>query len=231
MGVLGPFPGGARRAWRALRGAGARKREGELGYWRRRLELEGSLGNRHMERLYTEHFGLEPDFYSGRAVLDVGCGPRGTLEWAHMAAERVGLDPLADSYRELGIEGHAMTYVGARAEQMPFEADHFDVVASFNSLDHVDRLDRAVAEIKRVLKPGGLFLLLTELGHDPTWEEPQDFSWEVVRRFEPELELLEERRYERAGSGLYVSLVAAVPYEESRTDESPGVLSAKFRKR
>lgn len=228
---MAPIQGGARRALRALRGGDSRKREGELGYWRRRLELEGTLGSGHLQRFYTSHFGLDPGFYRGRAVLDLGCGPRGTLEWSDMAAERVGLDPLADSYRELGIDRHAMTYVAAPAERMPFEDGHFDVVASFNSLDHVDNLDRAVGEIKRVVKPGGLFLLLTQLGHDPTWEEPQDFSWEIVRRFEPELELLEERRLERAGSGLYDSLMADVPYEEARAEKRLGVLSAKFRKR
>lgn len=50
---------------------------------------------------------------AGRRVLDVGCGPRGSLEWADRARVRVGLDPLVDAYRELGVADHAMGYVAA----------------------------------------------------------------------------------------------------------------------
>ena len=31
-------------------------------------------------------------------TTDIGCGPRGSLEWATMAAERVGLDPPVNKY-------------------------------------------------------------------------------------------------------------------------------------
>ena len=32
--------------------------------------------------VYTVVFGLTRDDFAGKAVLDVGCGPRGSLEWA-----------------------------------------------------------------------------------------------------------------------------------------------------
>lgn len=93
------------------------KERSELQYWRRRAQVEGTLGNAQYERIFTVHFDLTPDFYAGTRILDVGCGPRGSLEWATMAAERVGLDPLADTYRQFGIDHHAMTYVAAPAEK------------------------------------------------------------------------------------------------------------------
>lgn len=215
---------------RRLQGAGRRKRRAELGYWRRRAALEGALGGSHYEFFYTDHFGLDRRLYSGKAVLDVGCGPRGSLEWADMAATRIGLDPLVDSYRELGIERHAMTYVSGPAEEMPFPDDRFDVVSSFNSLDHVDDLDRTVEEIKRVLRTGGLFLLLTEVGHPPTDTEPQSFSFTVVERFAPQLDLVEVRQFEKSRPGIYDSIVAAVSYDHTLGTHRPGILSAKFRK-
>jgi ubiquinone/menaquinone biosynthesis C-methylase UbiE len=40
---------------------------------------------------------------------------------------------------------HGMTYVAARSEEIPFPEGYFDVVSSFNSLDHVDDLDGPLA--------------------------------------------------------------------------------------
>jgi SAM-dependent methyltransferase len=201
----------------------------QRGYWRMLEDEEGILANEHFEYVFTTHFGLLPSFYAGKRILDVGCGPRGSLEWATMAAERVGLDPLVDTYHELGIDRHTMTYVSGYAERMPFPDESFDVVSSCNSLDHVDRLDRAIAEIKRVLKPGGVFLLLTDVNHRPRLREPHDYSWEIVSRFEPELRVLDERHFEDRG-GVHASIWAGVPYDHKSGEQRHGVVSAKLLK-
>jgi ubiquinone/menaquinone biosynthesis C-methylase UbiE len=206
------------------------KAEGEIGYWLDLLQEKGSLSNTHYEFFYTSHFALERSFFAGKKILDVGCGPCGSLEWADLAGERIGLDPLAAAYRDLGVDAHAMTYVCAPAERMPFPDGYFDVVSSFNSLDHVDDLDQAAAEITRVLAPGGSFLLLTDVNHAPTLMEPISYSWNVVEKFLPALELLEERRYERDGEGLYQSLRAGLPHDDANPADRYGVLSAKFVK-
>ena len=66
-----------------------------MAYWRSRKAAEGVLTNSHYEFFFTAYFGSSADFYSGKRIFDVGCGPRGSLEWAEMTAERVGTDPLA----------------------------------------------------------------------------------------------------------------------------------------
>ncbi len=211
------------RVWQRL-GLRAQRR-----YWRLVKEEEGVLENDHFEHVFTTHFGLLPSFYAGKKLLDVGCGPRGSLEWATMAAERVGLDPLVETYRELGIDDHGMTYVLGYAERMPFADASFDVVSSLNSLDHVDDLDAAIAEIKRVVRPGGLFLLATDVNHRPRLREPHDYSWDVTRRFEPEFRVVEERHFEDRG-GVHASLYEADPFDHSRPAKRHGVLSAKLER-
>ena len=152
------------------------KSDAELAYWQERKAEEGTLQASHYERFYTGHFELAREFFAGKRLLDIGCGPRGSLEWADMAAERVGLDPLVDNYRHLGIDRHAMSYVSAGAEAMPFADGHFDVVSAFNALDHVDDLDAVIAEITRVTRTGGSLLLIVEIGHAPTPTEPQTLT-------------------------------------------------------
>jgi len=192
-----------------------------LAFWRAHPGL-GADSNR--EWVYVRCFDVPREWYNGKRLLDIGCGPRGSLDWATDASVRVGLDPLADRYVELGVDARAMQYVTGVAERMPFSDDAFDVVSSINSLDHVDDLPRAAAEMLRVLAPGGLLLIATELNHRPRLTEPQSFSWEIVRAFAPPLEVLKETRLADSGSGIDQSLARPAPYRTG-----PGVLVAKLR--
>ena len=220
------------RNWLPGRGRRApSKGEAELAFWQERVAAEGRLGNSHYEGLFTAMFGLTRDHYAGARVLDIGCGPRGSLEWADHAAERVGLDPLVDGYRSLGIDRHAMTYVAAPAERIPFPDGHFDVVTSINSLDHVDDLAATLAEIARVLRPGGDFLLEVEIGHPATSTEPHDLWFDLLDDLAPSFEVVDERAYELPeGHWVHAAWEDGVPFDRS-TGRHPGVLVARLRRR
>lgn len=200
----------------------------EIEYWRRIKEQEGVLSNRHYRYFYTDHFGLSYEFYKDKQVLDIGCGPRGSLEWAQHTRERVGLDPLADEYLTLGATDHDMQYCSAGSESIPYPDHHFDVVTSFNSLDHVDDLEQTINEIKRVTRPGGLFLLLSDVNHQPTPCEPICFSWDVVKRFEPEFAVEKVDHFEKNEPGMYKSIQSGELYDHSNPVPRTGVISAKF---
>ena len=207
----------------------AAKEAAELAYWRGRfIEERGELHNDHYEAIYTSAFGLSHQDYRGKCILDIGCGPRGSLEWADMVAERVGLDPLVPQYLNLGAERHKMQYCTAPSHRIPFADGHFDIVTCLNALDHVDDFEGTVAEIKRVAKLGGLFLLSTEIDHPPTPTEPISLSKETLQAFQPEFEVLSERL---VGSPEDHNLHGAVirgapPYVPAR----PGVYVGKMKR-
>ena len=201
---------------------------GERAYWSKRKDAEGKLDNYWFERFYTDHFGLTHDDYRDKRVLDIGCGPRGSLEWATMARERVGVDPLADEYLQMGAAEHAMTYVAAGAETIPYTDASFDIVCSFNSLDHVDDLEAAIAGIKRLTSPGGLLLLITDVHDRPTPQEPICFDWDVVEHFAPEFAIQSFRCFEKLGNGAYQSAEQSIYFDHANTQRRYGVLSARF---
>lgn len=214
----------------AARGRLLRRSKGdsELAYWRRAYRQAGTLDSNHFEWFYTTAFGLTRDDYAGKRILDVGCGPRGSLEWADTAAERVGLDPLADDYRrEFGVGRHAMSYVSTGAESIPFDDGHFDVVTAFNALDHVDDIDAAVGEMTRVTRPGATALVIVEVGHAPTPTEPQSLDWDFLETFSPAWDVVTEKRAAlRADHDVYGS------WREGRTwQEGPGLLGARLSRR
>ena len=208
----------------------SKKEKAELAFWKSRIQQQGVLDNDHFEYFYTTHFGLDKAFYQDKKILDIGCGPRGSLEWATEAHIRIGLDPLAEAYRHLGIERHSMQYVNGGAEHIPFPDAFFDVVCSLNSLDHVDDLDPAIDEIMRVVSSGGLFLLLTDIHRQPTILEPAAYSWNIVEKFLPAFELVEHRHFEYTvlsveGFGdIYQSVRQGVPYDHADLTERYGIL-------
>jgi ubiquinone/menaquinone biosynthesis C-methylase UbiE len=214
----------------------SQKEDAEIAFWDSRLQKQGVLANDHFEYFFTTHFGLEKASYRGKRIVDIGCGPRGSLEWATEADTRIGIDPLARKYRQLGTHRHSMRYVACGAENLPFCNDTFDVVSSFNSLDHVDDLSKVIGEISRVLAPQGCFLLVTDIHRHPTVLEPIAYSWDIVEKFSPELEVMEQKQVEQSvfspeGFGdIYQSLRRGTPYNHNDTRERNGILSVKFRK-
>jgi SAM-dependent methyltransferase len=85
---------------------------------------------------------------AGAAVLDLGCGPRDQEPpLTAMGYRYVGVDYSGDA-ADLLADGHAL----------PFRDQSFDVVFSFAVLEHLHSPARALAEIARVLKPGGLYI-------------------------------------------------------------------------
>jgi SAM-dependent methyltransferase len=202
----------------------------ELRYWSEKKKEEGVLTHNAYEYFYTTHFGLSASYYEDKVILDIGCGPRGSLVWASMASRRIGLDPLAREYLRLGARHHQMEYLDASSEAMPLKDAECDVVSSFNSLDHVKDVYQTLREVKRVTRPGGLFLLLVEVNHPPTVCEPHQLTpKKLVDSLKPEFDCESVQVY-RPGDrgGMYGSIRAGNRLSHPEDTNKIGYMSAKF---
>jgi ubiquinone/menaquinone biosynthesis C-methylase UbiE len=95
-------------------------------------------------------------------VLEVGCAQgRGLVALAELGHRPYGIDPYEPALevaRELAdAQGVSFEVAPGRAEEIPFEDDRFDLVLAFSVMEHVDDLQASLAEIERVLRPGGIF--------------------------------------------------------------------------
>jgi SAM-dependent methyltransferase len=96
-----------------------------------------------------------------RRVLEVGCGWGELAEWIASATSTevvaIDLSPrMIELTRARGVDARV-----ADVQSLPFDDAEFDVVVAAWMLYHVPDLDRGLAEISRVLRPGGKLVAAT----------------------------------------------------------------------
>ena len=98
----------------------------------------------------------------GVKVLEIGCG-RGTI--VHRLRTQ-GVDVVGVETSRVRIEESRALYAALPIElisgtTLPFQNEQFDLVLSFDVLEHIPDTERHLLEVCRVLKPGGWYLLQT----------------------------------------------------------------------
>src|SRR5215203_148263 len=125
---------------------------------------------------------------SGESVIDIGCGP-GFLcdEMAEAVGENgrvLGVD-ISDDLLTVARERNArsrLTYEHGDAERLDQPEASFDVAVSVQTLEFLNDPDRAIAEMFRVLKPGGRALILNTDWDRVAWYASDPDRMARVRR-------------------------------------------------
>jgi SAM-dependent methyltransferase len=101
--------------------------------------------------------------FAGKRVLEIGVG-QGTdlMQFARAGAECYGVD-ITDKHlmlaqRNFGLQGKQVELFKADAIQLPFRESTFDCVYSFGVIHHIPEAHEVIAEVFRVLRPGGTVL-------------------------------------------------------------------------
>jgi SAM-dependent methyltransferase len=146
--------------------------------WHRPLrEFLNWLGNGY---IYSWAAGAIKEFSNRQplSILDAGCGEGVLRQYLPRWQSYVGVDfstrPLLRAQRY-----HPGSYFRADLNKLPFQNGTFDVVASLQALQYLDRPDMALAEIARVLKSSGTLLLSV----------PNDESFKYQRQGIPAIQL------------------------------------------
>ena len=146
--------GGLHRAWKAYTVAVANVREGD-----QVLDIAGGTGD--LALAFSRKVGA-----SGRVVhTDINAAMQGT-----------GRNRLLDA-------GVVLPTVVCDAEKLPFESSQFDLVSVAFGLRNMTHKDQAIAEMCRVLKPGGKLLVLEFSKVAQPLEKAYDFySFQILPR-------------------------------------------------
>lgn len=130
-----------------------------------------------LDRVMLERVSLD----SPSRVLDVGCGEGRFCRLLDGPGRRIaGIDPTR-AFIEAARQRHpGGDYRVAGAENLPFEDESFDLVVSYLSLIDIEPLEAALAEIARVLAPGGRLLLANLASHNSAGQWLKDESGDPV---------------------------------------------------
>jgi ubiquinone/menaquinone biosynthesis C-methylase UbiE len=123
-------------------------------------------------KLIRQHLGD----LAGQRVLDVGCGKgrfARIFQQQEPAAEIWGLDISEEMLRFVPAPVH--TRAGSMTE-LPFADGFFDAAYATESLEHAVEIERAVAEICRVVKPGGRIAVIDK--NAEKWGRLETPEWE-----------------------------------------------------
>jgi len=137
-----------------------------------KYDLMNDLMSAGMHRAWKAFTIAVSGVRSGERVLDVASG---SGDLASAFARRVGpegqvwitdinLAMLARGRDRLLDEGSALPLAQCDAERLPFRADYFDCISVAFGLRNMTHKEAALAEMRRVLKPGGRLLVL-EFSH------------------------------------------------------------------
>jgi SAM-dependent methyltransferase len=149
-------------------------------YVREQYTTEAGLAAR--KAVYTEVTGPDPREIAfqavaaatPRSVLEVGCGEG---ELAARMHEELEAEVVATDQSERMVELTRARGVDARladVRDLPFEGGYFDVAVAAWVLFHVPDVDRALAELARVLRPGGRLVAVTN------WSDHLQEMWALA---------------------------------------------------
>jgi SAM-dependent methyltransferase len=129
---------------------------------------KGGIGVRYWD--YRDDVAFR--YVTGDVIVDVGCGEGITLEklLKTFPGKNIrGVDAEAENIEI--CTAHKLPVIAGDVYQLPFEDDIVDCILFSEVIEHLDQPERALSEIRRVLRPGGRVIIIF----------PNDFMFKISR--------------------------------------------------
>ena len=185
----------------------------ELKFTGERL-VPGVFGKIAVEHLHR--YAICLDFVKGKKVLDIASGEGyGSNFLSKSAQEVVGVDisQIAVDHAQKNYSSKNLSFQVGSILDIPCEPDVFDVVVSFETIEHISEHRKMIAEVKRVLKPDGLLIISTpekavysdQVNYSNPYHEKELYEEEFVQILSEEFQFI-QLGYQKFLSGSYIQV-------------------------
>jgi len=135
--------------------------------WSRKIEIRywtetGVKKGTGIYDKYWEAFDLSDYDFSGKKIIEVGCGPFGGVFYNRLEHDVSLVDFCSKEFNEMGYSKRTIEY-GNLSHQLPFSDKEFDYAVCTNTIDHTLDVKRSLGELARVLKMNGMLFLHVHL--------------------------------------------------------------------
>ncbi|MBU6998536.1 MAG: class I SAM-dependent methyltransferase [Theionarchaea archaeon] len=177
------------------------------------MEFHGIIPDRPRHYITRQHimrYAFASTYVTGKKVLDIACGAGyGSSYLAGCGASMVvGMD-ISESALTYACSHYVrdnLHFLQGNAVQLPFESDEFDVVVSFETIEHVTQVEEYMKEMRRVLSPHGVFICSTphvKYTRHPAYHVKEFFPEEFFR-------LLEDNFYHVERYAQFITVVTRI---------------------
>jgi 2-polyprenyl-3-methyl-5-hydroxy-6-metoxy-1,4-benzoquinol methylase len=158
--------------------------------------------------IHLKRYDFARAYCEGKNVLDAACGAGyGSFHLSKTAAWVTGvdIDHEAIQYAKKHYEAPNLEFGTADVAKTGFPTDFFDVICSFETIEHLNDHDLYLREVVRILKPDGTYIVsspkASETTHNPrnpyhTIEFSQEDLKFILRRYFKKVDLYGQRRKE-----------------------------------
>jgi ubiquinone/menaquinone biosynthesis C-methylase UbiE/glycosyltransferase involved in cell wall biosynthesis len=190
-------------------------------------QITGEIQLEHVHRyLVAREYAKDKD------VLDIACGEGfGSAILANAARSVIGVDIAADAVKHASIRYRLdnVQFQQGSCAAIPLDSDSIDLVVSFETIEHHDAHKAMMAEIKRVLRPGGLVIISSpdkkEYSILPNYRNPfhvrelfkEEFE-DLLRAYFKNLALLSQRIVYGSGILPEAGAVGVIDYDIKNTN-------------
>jgi len=111
---------------------------------------------------HLHRYGIVMPFIENKTVLDIACGEGyGSKLLSSKALKVIGVDIDPETIENAinKYKASNLTFIQGSADKIPAEDAFVDVIVSFETIEHHDKHNEMMNEIKRVLKPGGILII------------------------------------------------------------------------
>jgi 2-polyprenyl-3-methyl-5-hydroxy-6-metoxy-1,4-benzoquinol methylase len=118
----------------------------------------------HTLKAHIARYIFAQNYTENKIVLDAACGAGyGSLMLAENSAQVYGID-ISDNALDMATKlynAENIKYTKGDIRELPYSAEAFDIIVSFETIEHILQAPAVLREFSRVLKPGGLLIIST----------------------------------------------------------------------